>query len=297
MVHNFRISFIPISIKIFNREIFLLNRTDAGIIVREHLFAWTFPKSYPPPELVYNIEEPPKFGILYRKLADGKKRRIGVSSNFTQQDIDEGLISFKLHFTHYAIVNDFFIFRVLTPAVNSASSRFEIVYMPPETSVQLVNRTIVVTEGKMARITSEFLSLTTPDETNFIFQIIEVPKFGALVLEKSIGDVILKENSNFTMKDVASGKLNYSHAGEESKEDYCILSARSSTTNTQIGIPFWLTFSVILVNDNSPKLVGKDTIYIVERGQRLLHDELLKWRDDDIHSPALIFNFAQPFKV
>ncbi|VDN26936.1 unnamed protein product [Cylicostephanus goldi] len=75
--------------------------------------------------LVYHIEEPPKYGILSRRI-NGKSRRIGVSSNFTQLDIDNRLISFKLHFMQYSIINDFFLFRVITPAVSSESLRFEV---------------------------------------------------------------------------------------------------------------------------------------------------------------------------
>ncbi|KIH44372.1 hypothetical protein ANCDUO_25603, partial [Ancylostoma duodenale] len=105
---------------VFNREVFMLNGTESGTLSRANLFAWTFPKSYPPEKLVYHIEEPPKYGILSRKI-NGKSRRIGVSSNFTQADLDNQLISFKLHFMQYSIINDFFLFRVITPAISSES--------------------------------------------------------------------------------------------------------------------------------------------------------------------------------
>ncbi|KAK5966501.1 hypothetical protein GCK32_019419, partial [Trichostrongylus colubriformis] len=83
MIHNFRLMFIPMNVKVFNREVFMLNGTETGTLDRANLFAWTFPKNYPPEKLVYHIEEPPKYGILSRRI-NGKSRRIGVSSNFTQ---------------------------------------------------------------------------------------------------------------------------------------------------------------------------------------------------------------------
>ena len=64
----------------------MLNGTEIGSLSRSNLFAWTFPKSYPPESLIYHVEEPPKFGILSRKVGT-RNRRIGVSSNFTQQVI------------------------------------------------------------------------------------------------------------------------------------------------------------------------------------------------------------------
>lgn len=126
MVHVFRIDFIPMNIKVFTREPFVLNGTETMSISRQNLFSWTFPKSFSAHNLIYHIDEPPKLGTLSRKLAVGKQRRIGVSSNFTQQDIDEGAISYKLHYQQYSIVNDFFVFRVVSPAVSSPLLRFDV---------------------------------------------------------------------------------------------------------------------------------------------------------------------------
>ena len=121
----------------------MLNGTEVGCLGRSNLFAWTFPKSYPHENLIYHVEEPPKFGILSRKVGT-KNRRIGVFSNFTQQvgpalprailpvqDIDNGLIQYKLHFMQFSIVNDFFLFRVISPAVSSESQRFEVTERRP----------------------------------------------------------------------------------------------------------------------------------------------------------------------
>lgn len=42
------------------------------------------------------------------------------------QDIDEVSISYKLHYQQYSIVNDFFVFRVVSPAVSSPLLRFDV---------------------------------------------------------------------------------------------------------------------------------------------------------------------------
>ncbi len=84
-IHRFKISFIPVHVKVFNRQAFLLNASDSMFITREHLFAWTFPRTTVAQKLIYHIVEPPKFGILQRRIEANRNRRIGVSSNFTQQ--------------------------------------------------------------------------------------------------------------------------------------------------------------------------------------------------------------------
>lgn len=85
LIHVFRITFIPVHFKIFNRIPFLLNNTDNLLLKRENLFAWTFPKSFSTDQLIYHIIEPPKFGTLLRRIEKKRNRRIGVSSNFTQK--------------------------------------------------------------------------------------------------------------------------------------------------------------------------------------------------------------------
>ena len=62
-------------------------------------------------------------------------------------------------------------------------------------------------------------------------------------------------------------------------------------------IPLWLSFSVILVNDNAPKLAGSNVLEIVVRGERILHPSLLNWVDGDIDAAPLNFDFQQVLKV
>ncbi|EPB72403.1 hypothetical protein ANCCEY_08505 [Ancylostoma ceylanicum] len=130
-------------IQVFNREVFMLNGTESGTLSRANLFAWTFPKSYPPEKLVYHIEEPPKYGILSRKI-NGKSRRIGVSSNFTQA------------------------------------------------------------------ITSDSLSLATPDDSFFVFTLALAPIQGALILKSDSSRKALTTGMNFTTKDIAEERYTVS---------------------------------------------------------------------------------------
>ncbi|VDM60138.1 unnamed protein product [Angiostrongylus costaricensis] len=271
MIYNFRLMFIPMNVKVFNREVFMLNGTESGTLSRSNLFAWTFPKSYPPEKLIYHIEEPPKYGILSRRI-NGKSRRIGVSSNFTQADIDNELISFKLHFMQYSIINDFFLFRVITPAISSESLRFE--------------------------VGSDSLSLATPDDSFFVFTLTFAPINGSLVLRTRAGNKTLTSVPVIFWRGATrcDFRLLYSHSGSESRTDRLHLIAESAFRKGR-RIPFWMSFSIIPVNDNRPHLRGSHIIQIVERGERILYPYLLDWVDDDSDGVPLQFNFYQPIKV
>ncbi|VDO48664.1 unnamed protein product [Onchocerca flexuosa] len=262
MIHVFRITFIPVHVKIFNRVPYLLNNTDNLLLKRENLFAWTFPKSFPSSQLIYHVIEPPKFGILSRRIEKNRNRRIGVSSNFTQKHIDDGDITYKMHFVQYSIVNDFFTFRLIAPSVTSEEIRFEITFIPGRGSVQLINRTVIVDEGGIQKITNESLSLRTPDSSNFVFIIGNAPTYGNIVLKRATGEQLkLVDGDNFTTSDVNNGNIFYKHMDEENRIDRVFLLAESAYQRKS-RISFWLTIRLILKNDNIPRLTGNNILQV-----------------------------------
>ncbi|GMT27607.1 hypothetical protein PFISCL1PPCAC_18904, partial [Pristionchus fissidentatus] len=288
-IHTFRILFTPMNVKVFNREVFMLNATNHRLITRSSLFAWTFPKTVPVDQLVYHIVEPPKFGILSRRVEE-KQRRMGVSSNFTQKDIDDSLISYKLHMLQFSVINDYLLFRVGTPPLSSEELRFEIVIVPSPTSIQLTNRTIVVDEGRETTITNDFLSLTTADERNFVFVVGAAPGHGEFRINGERGNRTLRTGDNFTTTMIVEKRVYYVHNGDENRADRAYLVAESANKKGT-RFPFWLSFSIIMHNDNAPKLHGSSVIYVMEKGERILRRSLLDWRDEDLDGGQLTFHF------
>lgn len=74
------------------QESLILNNTEQSEIGTKNLFGMAFPHSFSKDQLIYHIVEPPKFGMLSRRIFNEnsesrseKLRRIGVSSNFTQE--------------------------------------------------------------------------------------------------------------------------------------------------------------------------------------------------------------------
>lgn len=86
----FHINFIAISLRVFMQESLILNNTEEAEIGSKNLFSTTFPHNFPKDQIIYHILEPPKYGMLSRRIFSQnshtkKLRRIGVSSNFTQE--------------------------------------------------------------------------------------------------------------------------------------------------------------------------------------------------------------------
>lgn len=71
------------------------------------------------------------------------------------QQVDAGLLSYKLHFAPFSVLNDFFTFRLLTPSgASDEVFRFDIVYLPGGGigQLRLLNRTLVVPEGGIQKV-------------------------------------------------------------------------------------------------------------------------------------------------
>ncbi|CAD5206846.1 unnamed protein product [Bursaphelenchus okinawaensis] len=300
-LYEFAIDMFPISVKVYYQEPIVLNNTEEVVLSRSNLMAVSFPELIQPDAFVYHIVEPPKYGMLSRQVASMKMRRIGLASNFTQYHLDQQTITYKLNYVQYNILNDFFMFRILTPTTTTELLRCDITFLPGENSLTLINRTLVVNEGRKQKITNGTLWLETPDEKNFKFTVTIVPFHGNLVVLNRFGiREILDRNDAFTSLDIINKKLSYEHSGFKSLTDRVFIQAESlQTPSTRFS--FWLSIRIIPLNSQKPRLNGPYsnntlTIHVLEGGERILYPALLPWVDPDSSRTTLHFFFPSLFR-
>uniref|UniRef100_A0A914HG45 Chondroitin sulfate proteoglycan 4 n=1 Tax=Globodera rostochiensis TaxID=31243 RepID=A0A914HG45_GLORO len=299
-VQAFQIDFVTLSIRVFVQESLLLNQTDQSVLSRRNLLATVFPHNFQPDQLVFNILEAPKLGMLLRHLPEiGKQRRVGVNSNFSQQQIDDGLISYKLHFAPFNVLNDFFTFRLLTPAGPSDETfRFELVYLPGGNvgAILLLNRTLIVPQGGIQQISNTTLWLESGDgEKAFIFRVALPSLNGQLaLLNEEFGYEKLEMDGTFKSADIAAQRLFYEHDGDQSRFDRIFLLAESELRDPGGGkghtpIAVWLHISVVPNNSHAPQLLQnmfgaaatRQQIHLLLNDERTLWPSLLPWVDLD----------------
>lgn len=295
-VQVFQIDFITVSIRVFVQEALRLNRTEQGMITRRNMLATVFPQNFQPNQLIFQLLEAPKLGMLLRLVPEtGKQRRVGVSSNFTQQQIDDGLLSYKLHFAPFSVLNDFFTFRLITPAaISDEIFRFDIVYLPGGGigEIRLLNRTLIVTEGGIQQITNNTLWLEAADGTRqFVFRIALPPLNGHLLL----GNKIMSFDDTFRADDILNQRVFYQHSGDESRWDRVYILAENELRDPGGGkghtpLPFFFTISIHNQNNRPPqplhtiyggKIPAQIHIYLLENGERTLSPSLLPLADID----------------
>uniref|UniRef100_A0A914KGN5 Uncharacterized protein n=1 Tax=Meloidogyne incognita TaxID=6306 RepID=A0A914KGN5_MELIC len=317
LVQVLQIDFITLSIRVFVQEQLTLNQTDQAQIGRKNMLATVFPQQFSSDQLYFHILEAPKLGMLLRLVQEtGRHRRVGVSSNITQQQIDEGLFFYKLHFAPFSVLNDFFTFRLLTPAGASEEIfRFDIVYLPGGGigDIRLRNNTLIVEEGGIQELTNGTLWLEAADGSRrFTFRVILPPMNGILFLLDKNGNKekkILDFDDNFHSDNILENKLFYEHFGDKSGWDRLFLLAESEMRDPGGGkghtpVPFFLSIAIVGKNTRQPQLLQKmyggnnleiKNLFLLENSERTLLPSIVQLIDLDnsIGWPSSLENYKQ----
>ncbi|KAM7291474.1 FRAS1-related extracellular matrix protein 2-like, partial [Ixodes scapularis] len=169
--------------------------------------------------LVYSIIQPPKHGYLQYLNASSYRpqRNLSLGSNFTQQDIDRGLLVYR--HTGVPGVRDLIKFDV-TDGSNPLIDQFFWVTVESVDAVypEVVNRGVRLPEGGKVILTTATLSTTdlNSDDELLRFTVTKSPSKGHLESTDAPG-VILR---TFTQMQLAGNKICYVHTSkDESKLD------------------------------------------------------------------------------
>lgn len=132
---TFHINFVTADIRIYNAKPFLMQNVLNQTLQRYHLFSWIHTKeasaTFKITDPVYQITKAPSYGTLFKIIdRQGRSRKLGQNMNFTQADIDQDKIFYKMRYEHYTVVNDEFRYKVWTPYVVSEINVFKITYLP-----------------------------------------------------------------------------------------------------------------------------------------------------------------------
>lgn len=130
---------------------FIMNNTLKKTLTSYYLFSRIVNVDNHPSEIYYRILKAPLYGFLYKIVTVDSNgptkerfRKLGVHSNFTQQDVNNEKIFYQLRYAHYSILSDDFLFKVRAPNVESERFRFDITYLPGENKTNFLKSYIFV---------------------------------------------------------------------------------------------------------------------------------------------------------
>ncbi len=183
-------------------------------------------------------------------------------TSFTQQDIDDGKISYKHNGT--ATTTDQITFSYAggqSTAITGAT--FNLTISPPDVTAPVVatNTGTSVDEGASVNITTAMLSATdnAADNADITFTVNSGPANGQLENSDNTGVAI----TSFTQEELADGKISYVHDGTDTTSGDFNFTVDDGASNSAAAADF--TITVNAVDDTAP-VVATNTGTSVDEG-------------------------------
>ncbi|XP_071492780.1 chondroitin sulfate proteoglycan 4-like [Diadema antillarum] len=233
--------------------------------------------------IVYYLVRTPSHGDVFKHLIG----ELQVGQNFTQQDVDDGLVGYRLRGEHTNSFNDTFIFRAMVSTVQTEAHEFVIAYFPDSLNIDITNTGILVNEGESYIFSPSELFLRTEATVDFTFSVILSPVNGVLQLKDTSTGRILNSNvTTFLSLDISRGALQYVHDDSETTSDLFGIEA-TATFHNRLGRRKQLSYSgtvnitVELQNDHSPVRTVDKVFHVIKNGLTLLTVNDLYYTDAD----------------
>ncbi|KAM8897925.1 FRAS1-related extracellular matrix protein 2a [Spinachia spinachia] len=236
--------------------------------------------------LTYITRFGPGQGLLQRKTPSGALQNVTLGMNFTQSDIDSGL----LLYTHNGQegIRDLVKFDV-TDGVNPLIDRYFYITVGSIDMVfpYVVSKGVSLREGGRVTLTTDLLSTTdlnSPDE-NLIFTVTRAPVRGHLECTDTPGMPI----GDFTQLQLAGSKIYYIHTSDdEVKMDSFEFEVTDGYN------PIFRTFRISIVDvDNKKPVVTVNSLVVTEGQTKLITPFELTAEDQDSAERLLRFSITQ----
>ncbi|CAM1295101.1 Uncharacterised protein g1191 [Pycnogonum litorale] len=280
-VHNFNISFITVAIYVVGSKMLTLKHVEESILSIDEVDIHTEPVIAQPSDIRFYLSTGPEYGDLMvydHNLVDYFTMNEGDS--FTQQQLQEGLVLFRLKWRMYVSVNDTFEIVTVTPGGIRNNAVINVWHEPRPSDVRLTIDTISVGEGQRVIVTSRNLMVSQPNVTNFYFNISELPRHGQLcMLNKMLTKTAVHNPRLVTGEQISDSRFVYVHDDSEHSSDSIHFVATAESVDTIVhGV---VHIEIKMRNDNPPFRVFDDPFYVVRYGQRIITTKDLQYADID----------------
>ncbi|KAG8227093.1 hypothetical protein J437_LFUL007430 [Ladona fulva] len=288
-VYDFRIKFVELRLEHIRNLELTMDGIQEIPIAEENLLYQTKPTPTDPSRIVYHLLRSTRYGALsiWRSDSSNPKqqhRRLQPGDTFTQRDLTDSRLRYKLHHRTYSRAHDEFQFRVTTPDLSTEPAVFSIAHIPGPDEYSAVTATVErleVLEGGRATIMRRHLHLQTDRVFDVSYNVTRGPHHGHLdVLDSTLTETLRHNASWFDSREIAAEKLVYVHDDSESKRDSFHFVALGDNFQ-YVGV---FHIEIVLKNDNTPTRAVNRVFRVVSGGERLLTGRDLRYEDEDIDS-------------
>ncbi|KAM4675966.1 chondroitin sulfate proteoglycan 4 [Discoglossus pictus] len=255
-----------------------------------------------PTSITYLINQAPRKGNLQLQ-----GQRLTEGSHFTQKDLQNGRLSYVSMVRNTRETEDYFQFQVMSDVQTSPAYTYKIQIGADPDAPQLTNMLLHVLEGGEESITPDHLFLKSGNSDNFLYEVIDGPQHGTLILKGNPREVGVTE---FTNEDIIGGQLYYQHDGSETMEDdipFVASRQREGSASDTSGeeeeedeevVRGVFRVSIQPVNDNPPIQIVDKVFHVVRDGHRLLTTNDIAFSDVDsgrTDAQLVLVRYGVPF--
>ncbi|XP_041047517.1 chondroitin sulfate proteoglycan 4 [Carcharodon carcharias] len=236
-------------------------------------------------------------GLRYRLVTAPKKGQLLLNgailkqnSSFSQRDISAQKVEYELIGKPHEDIEDVFSFQLFSKHAVSLIHNFHAFIKADVNTINLTNKGLTLIEGEGELITQAELYAETLNTKNFLYTIMQSPRFGKLKRINRSDSTDSNDNiTTFTNEDIIGQRLMYMHDDSESTHDEFIFIAaaageateNSKTDPNSVAVVGTFTFTIQLKNDEKPVRVVDQIFHVVRNSQRLLTSEDLRYHDPD----------------
>ncbi|XP_062245247.1 chondroitin sulfate proteoglycan 4 [Platichthys flesus] len=235
----------------------------------------------PDPQTVkYILVKPPTLGSLLmsdKELAEGDM--------FTQKDIIDNTISYRVRVQRAADSLDQFQFRVLVEDQYSPLYTFPINILANADAPVLTNEMLVVLQGAEETLNKNYLWMQSQTSTDFVYRVLQGPKNGRLIRDSPEDQPRFEGAIRvFSNEDLKLDRLIYKHDGSRTSTDEFHFSAfdqGAENSENQEAVSGVFRLSIQTKNEHVPVRVVDKVFNVVRYGQHLLTTDVIQFKDDD----------------
>lgn len=277
--NSFLVKIIPAPVKVSNLVTLEIQDEEQTIGLTE-LQAEVRGKSPDPQSVKYILLNPPKLGsliLINKELTEGDV--------FTQKDLLDGTVSYRVRVKRAVYSTDQFQFRVFADEQYSPLYTFPVNILASSDGPGLTNEILVVLQGGEHALTKDYLWLESPDSIDYVYQISQQPKFGRLIRDSPLGQPRFEGAIRvFSNEDLQLNRLIYKHDGSETSNDefhFAIFDQRAEDSVKREIASGVFRVSIQSKNEHIPFRVVDKVFNVARYGQRLLTTDVIRFKDDD----------------
>ncbi|XP_061576823.1 chondroitin sulfate proteoglycan 4 [Cololabis saira] len=279
--NTFLVNIFPAQVKVSNLVPLEMKSGEEQIIGITELQAQVKGKTSPPETIKYIVIMPPTLGSL--QLSD---KELAEGDMFTQKDILDNALSYRVRVQRAVDSSDQFQFRVLAEDQSSPLYTFPINIIGSgggsgsENEPVLTNHVMVILQGGEQSVNKDLLWVQSGRSTDFLYQVSEEPKHGRLMRDSPPGTPRFEGAVRlFSAEDLELNRLIYKHDGSTTDSDEFHFSAVGS--NNQNLVTGVFKISIQSKNEHAPVRIVDKVFNVVRYGRRLLGTDVIQFKDND----------------